>query len=151
MPVLFTAGRTPTNEDGLAGHRSLDIHWTQEMFDQAGMLRESVKWDYELRNGQQLETVVDRALSIAMSEPMGPVYLALPREVLAHPMNEFTYTYPIAPASRCSVVPQRRSGRRSSGAAYGCGKSAASLPTRPAAIRLHGPLWVSLRNATRYR
>ena len=94
VPVLFTAGRTPTNEDGLAGHRSLDIHWTQEMFDQAGMLRESVKWDYELRNGQQLETVVDRALSIAMSEPMGPVYLSLPREVLAHPMNEFTYSTP---------------------------------------------------------
>jgi acetolactate synthase-1/2/3 large subunit len=94
VPVLFTAGRTPTNEDGLAGHRSLDIHWTQEMFDQAGMLRESVKWDYELRNGQQLETVVDRALSIAKSEPMGPVYLSLPREVLAQPMNEFTYTTP---------------------------------------------------------
>jgi acetolactate synthase-1/2/3 large subunit len=94
VPMLFTAGRTPTNEDGLAGHRSLDIHWTQEMFDQAGMLRESVKWDYELRNGQQLETVVDRALSIAMSEPMGPVYLALPREVLAHPMSDFTYTTP---------------------------------------------------------
>jgi acetolactate synthase-1/2/3 large subunit len=64
------------------------------MYDQAGMLRESVKWDYELRNGQQLETVVDRALSIAMSEPMGPIYLALPREVLAHNMNEFTYTTP---------------------------------------------------------
>ncbi len=94
VPVLFTAGRTPTNEDGLAGHRSLDIHWTQEMFDQAGMLRESVKWDYELRNGQQLETVVDRALSIAKSEPMGPVYLSLPREVLAQTMAEFTYTTP---------------------------------------------------------
>ncbi len=94
IPVLFTAGRTPTNEDGLAGHRSLDIHWTQEMFDQAGMLRESVKWDYELRNGQQLETVVDRALTIAKSDPMGPVYLSLPREVLAQPMNEFTYTTP---------------------------------------------------------
>ncbi len=94
VPMLFTAGRTPTNEDSLAGHRSLDIHWTQEMFDQAGMLRESVKWDYELRNGQQLETIVDRALTIAMSEPMGPVYLALPREVLAQPMNEFTYSTP---------------------------------------------------------
>lgn len=64
------------------------------MFDQAGMLRESVKWDYELRNGQQLETVVDRALSIAMSEPTGPSYLSLPRKVLAHKMNEFTYTTP---------------------------------------------------------
>ena len=94
VPMLFTAGRTPTNEDGLPGHRSLDIHWTQEMYDQAGMLRESVKWDYELRNGQQLETVVDRALSITKSEPMGPVYLSLPREVLAQPMSEFTYTTP---------------------------------------------------------
>ena len=94
VPVLFTAGRTPTNEDGLAGHRSLDIHWTQEMFDQAGMLRESVKWDYELRNGQQLETIVDRALTIAKSEPMGPVYLSLPREVLSQTMAEFTYTTP---------------------------------------------------------
>ena len=27
VPVLFTAGRTPTNEDGLTGHRSLDIRF----------------------------------------------------------------------------------------------------------------------------
>jgi acetolactate synthase-1/2/3 large subunit len=89
----------------LAGHRSLDIHWTQEMFDQAGMLRESVKWDYELRNGLQLETVVDRALSIAKSEPMGPVYLSLPREVLAQRMNEFTYTTPSRQHAAAPALP----------------------------------------------
>ena len=94
VPMLFTAGRTPTNEDGLKGHRSLDIHWTQEMYDQGGMTRESVKWDYELRNGEQLETVIDRALTVAMSEPRGPVYLSLPREVLAYEMKEFKYTSP---------------------------------------------------------
>ncbi len=94
IPMLFTAGRTPTNEDGLAGHRSLDIHWTQEMFDQASMVREAAKWDYELRNGRQTETIVDRALSVAGSEPTGPVYLSLPREVLAEQMDEFTYESP---------------------------------------------------------
>ena len=94
IPVLFTAGRTPTNEEGLAGHRSLDIHWTQEMFDQASMVREAAKWDYELRNGKQTETIVDRALSVAKSEPTGPVYLSLPREVLAEQMDEFTYESP---------------------------------------------------------
>jgi acetolactate synthase I/II/III large subunit len=47
------------------------------------MLREYVKWDYELRSGQPVEAVVDRALDIAMSEPRGPVYLTLPREVLS--------------------------------------------------------------------
>ncbi|MFM1816803.1 MAG: hypothetical protein RLZ98_3498, partial [Pseudomonadota bacterium] len=94
VPILFTAGRTPTNEDTLKGHRSLDIHWTQEMYDQGGMTRESVKWDYELRNGEQLEAVVDRMLSVAMSEPRGPVYMSLPREVLAQEMGEFTYYSP---------------------------------------------------------
>jgi acetolactate synthase-1/2/3 large subunit len=49
------------------------------------MLREIVKWEYELRNASQLETVVDRALAIAASEPRGPVYLSLPREVLGEP------------------------------------------------------------------
>src|SRR3977135_4655242 len=59
VPILFTAGRSPLTEEGLAGARDTYIHWAQEMFDQAGMLREMVKWDYELRNGTQLETVVD--------------------------------------------------------------------------------------------
>lgn len=95
IPVFFTAGRTPTNEEAeLPGHRSLDIHWTQEMFDQAGMVREAVKWDYELRNAEQVETVVDRGLTIAMSEPRGPIYLSLPREVLAHPVPSYSYTSP---------------------------------------------------------
>ncbi|MHA1109275.1 MAG: thiamine pyrophosphate-requiring protein [Alphaproteobacteria bacterium] len=87
IPILMTAGRTPITESGVHGTRDIDIHWGQEMFDQAGMVREMVKWDYELRNGHQLETVVDRAMSIAMSEPRGPVYLTMPREVLAGAMD----------------------------------------------------------------
>ena len=85
VPMLFTSGRTPLTERGLLGSRDLPIHWGQEMFDQGGMLRELVKWDYELREPAQLEAVVDRALAIAMSEPRGPAYLSLPREVLAKP------------------------------------------------------------------
>ncbi len=94
IPMLFTAGRTPTNEEGLKGHRSLDIHWTQEMYDQAGMTREAVKWDYELRNAEQLETIVDRMITLSMSDPKGPVYMSLPREVLSLELAEFTYTSP---------------------------------------------------------
>ncbi len=83
VAILLTAGRSPLTETGLVGSRDGYIHWAQEMFDQAGMLREIVKWDYELRNAEQLVTVVDRALAIAASEPRGPVYLSLPREVIA--------------------------------------------------------------------
>ena len=94
IPMLFTAGRTPLTEEGLPGARSIFIHWAQELFDQAGMVRELVKWDYELRNLEQLETVVDRALTIAMSEPRGPVYLTLPREILAEKPGDFIFDSP---------------------------------------------------------
>jgi acetolactate synthase-1/2/3 large subunit len=94
-PILFSAGRTPITEDGaLRGARDTHIHWAQEAFDQAGMLREYVKWDYELRQGSQVEAVVDRALEVAMAEPRGPVYLTLPREVLAQPLGEVTVQSP---------------------------------------------------------
>jgi acetolactate synthase I/II/III large subunit len=102
VPILFTAGRSPLTEGGLPGARDNYIHWAQEMFDQAGMLREMVKWDYELRNGVQVETVVDRALTIATSPPEGPVYLSLPREVLAEKLAGFSYD---SPARRVAAAP----------------------------------------------
>ncbi len=83
VPLVITAGRTPVLESGAIGSRNAYVHWAQELFDQAGLLREVVKWDYELRAGDQVETVVARALAIATSNPPGPVYLSLPREVLA--------------------------------------------------------------------
>src|SRR5215475_6217997 len=88
VAILLTAGRSPLTESGLPGARDGYIHWAQEMYDQAGMIREIVKWDYELRNAEQLTTVVDRALTIAATEPRGPVYLSLPREVIAAPMPQ---------------------------------------------------------------
>ena len=99
-PILLTAGRNPLFEKGRKGARAVAIHWAQEMFDQAGMLRELVKWDYELRDGAQVPDLVDRALSVAMAAPRGPVYVTLPREVLAQPMQaiEFTTVPPAIPA-----------------------------------------------------
>jgi len=73
---LLAAGRTPILEQGAAGARTRFIHWAQEMFDQAGMVREAVKWDYELRQPKQMQTVVRRAFSLAESAPAGPVYQA---------------------------------------------------------------------------
>ncbi|MCP3811697.1 thiamine pyrophosphate-binding protein, partial [Mycobacteriaceae bacterium Msp059] len=68
------------------------------MFDQASLVREFVKWDYELRDPRQVESVVDRALSVATAHPQGPVYLALPREVLAEPAQA-----PAVPVARTPV------------------------------------------------
>jgi acetolactate synthase-1/2/3 large subunit len=91
VPILFSAGLTPFTEEGSPASRSRPIHWAQDAFDQAGMLREYVKWDYELRTPSQLESVVDRALTLAMSEPKGPIYLTLPREILATPIEQVEF------------------------------------------------------------
>src|SRR5437764_10179534 len=80
VPVLLAAGRTPITETGHVASRNRSIHWGQESFDQGGMVREFVKWDYELRGGQPVDAVVDRRLDIAMSEPRRPVCLTLARE-----------------------------------------------------------------------
>ena len=92
IPMLFTAGRTPLTEGDTLASRDLSIHWAQESFDQGAMVREWVKWDYELRHGADLENVVDRALAITQSEPAAPVYLTLPREILAEGMDSITYS-----------------------------------------------------------
>jgi acetolactate synthase-1/2/3 large subunit len=102
VPILFSAGRTPITESGaLPAARNNYIHWAQEHFDQGGMLREFMKWDYELRHAEQVETVLDRALAIARSEPQGPVYVTLPREILASsfssPMSERPLMTPATP------------------------------------------------------
>jgi acetolactate synthase-1/2/3 large subunit len=84
VPMLLCAGRSPLTESaGLTGARNNTIHWAQEHFDQGAMLREFAKWDYELKHASQVQAAVDRALAIAHSEPQGPVYLTLPREILA--------------------------------------------------------------------
>ena len=88
VPLLLMAGRTPLTQDGHIASRSAPIHWGQENFDQAGIMREYTKWDFELRAGQPVDEIVGRALDIALSEPRGPVYLTLPREVLANPHKD---------------------------------------------------------------
>ncbi|MEJ2432158.1 MAG: thiamine pyrophosphate-requiring protein [Pseudolabrys sp.] len=83
VPLILAAGRSPITEKDSFGARNRPIQWGQEMFDQAGMLREMVKWDYELRMAGHIGDVVARAVEVAMAHPRGPVYLSLPREPLA--------------------------------------------------------------------
>src|SRR5213082_2272352 len=108
VPILFTAGRTPLTESGaLPAARNNYIHWAQEHFDQGGMLREFMKWDYELKHAEQVETGIDRALAIAKSEPQGPVYVTLPREILASSCStSFSTHSKIAPASPPGADPE---------------------------------------------
>src|SRR5574342_1249022 len=87
VPIFLLAGRTPITEGELRGGKSQNIHWRQESRDQGSVVREFVKWDYEVRTNQNLAAVVSRAYKIAMTEPRGPVYLNLPREWLCEQLE----------------------------------------------------------------
>jgi acetolactate synthase-1/2/3 large subunit len=102
VPLLLMAGRTPHTQIGHIASRSFPIHWGQENFDQAGMVREYTKWDYELRAGQAVEEIIARGLEIAAAQPRGPVYLTLPREVLA----DIDQPRPPRPAAGTVAKPQ---------------------------------------------
>ncbi|MBO1076100.1 thiamine pyrophosphate-requiring protein [Roseomonas marmotae] len=110
-PMMVLAGRTPYAEQGRHGARSRNIHWAQEMFDQAGMLREAVKWDGELRDPEQAGDLARRGLSIAMTAPRGPVYATLPRDTLAAPVRRAAVAavplaYPAAPLPEPQALEQ---------------------------------------------
>ena len=106
VSMLLAAGRSPYHETGAHGARNRTIQWAQEMFDQAGLVREAVKWDYELSRGEHVEAVIDRAIAVALSEPMGPVYLTMPREVLAEPGDAAAAPPAAAPAMPPGPNPQ---------------------------------------------
>ena len=106
VPLFLLAGRTPITEGEVRGGKSQNIHWRQESRDQGGIVREFVKWDYELRTNQNLPAVVARAYKIAMSEPRGPVYLTLPREWLCEVMESTqVISEPLVPASKAQADP----------------------------------------------
>ena len=102
VPLFLVAGRTPITEGELRAGKSQNIHWRQESRDQGNIVREFVKWDYEIRTNQTLAAVVSRAYKIAMSEPRGPVYMTLPREWLFEAMEstQLLSTDALAPASK---------------------------------------------------
>lgn len=85
IPMLLMSGRTPVTESDRFGARTVPIGWGQEMYDQTALVRETTKWDFELRFPEQMGVLLDRAWAIANSTPRGPVYMSLPREVLAEP------------------------------------------------------------------
>ena len=86
--MVFCAGRAPYTYDGeLPGGKSMNIHWLQEQIDQAAGVRPFTKWDYEIRRPETIQQVMQRAFQLAGSEPAGPVYVSLPREVLMAPVE----------------------------------------------------------------
>jgi acetolactate synthase I/II/III large subunit len=84
LPVMLFAGRAPYSLHGeLPGSRDAYVHFVQDPFDIASIVRPYVKWEYSLPSGIVVKEALARASAFAHSDPPGPVYMMLPRETLA--------------------------------------------------------------------
>ncbi|MGO2110449.1 MAG: thiamine pyrophosphate-requiring protein, partial [Pseudoclavibacter sp.] len=84
VPVFIFAGLTPyTLEGELPGTRDTVVNHLQDAPDQHAIVRQYVKWAYDIRTPHNVPQVVRRGLQLALSAPQVPVYLTGAREVLA--------------------------------------------------------------------
>jgi acetolactate synthase-1/2/3 large subunit len=103
LPVLLFAGRAPYTLHGeLPGSRDTYVHFVQDPFDIASIVRPYVKWEYSLPSGVVVKEALARASAFAQSDPPGPVYMMLPRETLAEEWDEADM--PAYPTSRYGSV-----------------------------------------------
>ena len=86
LPVVITGGGSPTSYPGsFRGARDGGGHiWLQQSFDQNSIVRQYTKWDHRMEIQDNAGLMISRALQVARTEPCGPVYLQLPREVSLH-------------------------------------------------------------------
>ena len=84
LPVMLIAGKAPFSLRGeMTGSRDNYVHFVQDPFDIASLVRPYVKWEYSLPSGVVAKEALRRGHSMMQSDPQGPVYMTLPREVLA--------------------------------------------------------------------
>lgn len=89
IPVMLMAGKAPFTIRGeLLGSRDNYVHFVQDPFDIVSLVRPYVKWDYNLASGIVAKEALRRGHSAMHSDPAGPVYMTLPREVLAASWEE---------------------------------------------------------------
>jgi acetolactate synthase-1/2/3 large subunit len=93
LPVLLVAGGAPTSYAGSRrGARDSGSHiWKQDSIDQNGIQRQYTKWDHRLEHHDNAGLIVSRAMQIAMTEPPGPVYLTIPKEVALETVTDVRF------------------------------------------------------------
>jgi acetolactate synthase-1/2/3 large subunit len=93
LPVLMLAGAPPTAYPGsMRGARDRGGHiWFQQTFDQNTIVRQYVKWDHRLEYQDNAGLLVSRAIQVALSQPSGPVYMSIPREIALLPVTGATF------------------------------------------------------------
>ncbi len=83
VPVVILGGAGPAAH----GRRRPNIDWIHSANVQGNAVRDFTKWDHEPRSLEDLPATMARAYRVAMSEPQGPVYVALDAGLQETPLD----------------------------------------------------------------
>ena len=100
VPVFVMGGSGPAAHD----KRRPNIDWIHSANVQGEAVRPYTKWDHEPRTVESLTTIMARAYRVAMTEPRGPVYIALDAGLQEQPLDTPVPTDDLA---RLAALPSR--------------------------------------------
>ncbi len=83
VPVVILGGAGPAAH----GRRRPNIDWIHSANVQGNAVRDFTKWDHEPASLEDLPATMARAYRVAMSEPQGPVYVALDAGLQETPLD----------------------------------------------------------------
>lgn len=78
-PVVVTSTQVDTRIQGRDSHT--------EGRDMVELVKQFSKWSYEVHRSDRIPEMLNRAFKVASTPPKGPVYLALPSNLLGEPLN----------------------------------------------------------------
>lgn len=84
VPMVILGGSGPAVHD----RRRPNIDWIHSANVQGNAVRDYTKWDHEPRSIEDVPKILARAHRVAMSEPRGPVYIALDAGLQEDPLAE---------------------------------------------------------------
>lgn len=106
LPVFVFAGKAPFTSHGeLLGTRDSYVNFVQENYDQHGLIRQYVRWEYTLSSGVVVKEALRRGSTMMHSAPQGPVYMSFARETLTQSVP--AAASPAFSAQRHGVIPAR--------------------------------------------
>jgi acetolactate synthase I/II/III large subunit len=100
VPVMVMGGSGPAVHD----RRRPNIDWIHSANVQGEAVRAYTKWDHEPRSIASVPTVMARAHRVAVSEPAGPVYVALDAGLQESPLTD---AVPLDDLPRLAARPSR--------------------------------------------
>ncbi|KAK6392006.1 hypothetical protein LTR65_004131 [Meristemomyces frigidus] len=106
-PILIFAGQAPYTLYGeLPGSRSEHVQWYQDVPNQASIVAPFARYTNEIKSGEHVRMMVNRALLMASTGSCGPSYLTGTREALASSAQDVDLSPKPRPSYRLGGLPE---------------------------------------------